>query len=123
MKAKFFFLTVFATVDAYFAGFALGFNSRHALIADPSIKPPQVEKKLDVTAKPLPASPAKTDSGSAKGASDVGGGKEAAPLKPDKPKQSSGAKSKSAGGSSKKPASKSNKRESKKAPAKSAGKT
>lgn len=53
MKAKFFFITVFAAVDAYFAGFALGFNSRHALIGDPKIPAPIVEvKKADTASVP-----------------------------------------------------------------------
>lgn len=44
MKAKFFFITIFATANAFLGGFAVGFNSRHALIGDPNIPEPKIEK-------------------------------------------------------------------------------
>ncbi|GEM_PF-1704667 len=44
MKAKFFFIAIFAAADAFLGSFAVGFNSRHALIGDPAIPAPIVEK-------------------------------------------------------------------------------
>lgn len=53
MKAKFFFIALFATADAFLGAFAIGFNSRHALIGDPTIPAPKIEKSVPaVTSKP-----------------------------------------------------------------------
>lgn len=48
-------ITIFATVDAFFGGFAVGFNSRHVLIGDPSIPDPKTLEKKVTEATPAPA--------------------------------------------------------------------
>ncbi len=58
MKGKLLAITLFATVDALFAGFAVGFNGRHALVGDPSIPAPARQEA------PAPAPAAKPEKAS-----------------------------------------------------------
>lgn len=52
MRGAVLFITLISTVDAFFFGFAYGFNSRHSLIIDPSLPPvKQVEEKAKVNVK------------------------------------------------------------------------
>lgn len=44
MRGKIITITVIATVDAFFIGFAVGFNSKHAAVEDPSLPPVSIEK-------------------------------------------------------------------------------
>ena len=44
MKGKIIAITIIAAIDAFFIGFAIGFNSKHAVIEDPSLAPVDVEK-------------------------------------------------------------------------------
>lgn len=78
MKAKLLAITIFAAADAFLGAFAVGFNSRHALIGDPTIPAPIVEKapapavvpavvpakeadKKNTAGKPDPKAPSKAD--------------------------------------------------------------
>ena len=50
MRAKIITITIIAAIDAFFIGFALGFNSKHAAVEDPSLPPVTLEefkKKVD----------------------------------------------------------------------------
>lgn len=55
MKAKFFFIAIFAAADAFLGAFAVGFNSRHALIGDPTIPAPKIEKVAPAPTVPAAA--------------------------------------------------------------------
>lgn len=58
MRAKFIFISVVMTMDAFFVGYAAGFNSRHVLIVDPKLPPLVQHKAQTKTAKtPGPAPP------------------------------------------------------------------
>lgn len=52
MRGAVLFITLISTVDAFFFGFAYGFNSRHSLIVDPSLPPvKQVAEKDKLSVK------------------------------------------------------------------------
>ncbi len=53
MKAKLLAITIFATVDAFFVAFTVGFNSRHALVGDPAIPAPAKQEAPAPIAKPV----------------------------------------------------------------------
>ncbi|MBX9669302.1 MAG: hypothetical protein K2X93_16880 [Candidatus Obscuribacterales bacterium] len=55
MKAKLLAITIFATVDAFFVAFTVGFNSRHALVGDPAIPAPAKQEAPAPIAKPVDA--------------------------------------------------------------------
>ncbi len=43
MRAKFYAITLICAVDAFFVCFAIGFNSKQALVEDPSLPPITLE--------------------------------------------------------------------------------
>lgn len=45
MRGTFLFITLLSTVDAFFGGFAFGFNTRHCLVIDPTMPPVKHEAK------------------------------------------------------------------------------
>ena len=44
MKGKIMLITIIAAIDAFLVFFAIGFNSKHALVEDPSLPPVDMEK-------------------------------------------------------------------------------
>ena len=44
MKGKILLITIIAALDAFLVFFAIGFNSKHALVEDPSLPPVDMEK-------------------------------------------------------------------------------
>ncbi len=63
MRGTVLFITLISTVDAFFFGFAYGFNSRHSLIVDPSLPPVSVQKndaKVNVKISDIDKAPEST---------------------------------------------------------------
>jgi hypothetical protein len=44
LKGKIMLITIIAAIDAFLVFFAIGFNSKHALVEDPSLPPVDMEK-------------------------------------------------------------------------------
>lgn len=99
MKAKLFFITIFAAADAFLGAFAVGFNSRHALIGDPTIPAPKIEKSVQApTNTPVAGTVKGTDKTDAakpdakSKAANTAAAKKSAPADTDKDKKGKGSK-------------------------------
>ncbi len=55
MQAKGRFISTLLAVNAFFGGYAFGFNSRHVLVVDPSLAPIKSTPKAQTETKPAPS--------------------------------------------------------------------